>query len=219
MVYFCRVNKLMGKPTLSFWDKIGILSALVAAIADILLLYSPGGNYELGYNFLKEIPEERVLWGHWLGFLFIPTQLLATQRIYENILDKNLKKLLLMLSFLMVVAGTAYHLSIGQIQQYILSQADISESYLKLIKPIEALVPVLLIIISVAVGWAIYQKQTRYKRWLIFFLPVFGYSGCLLWYILLPVVGNALIAAGFNLSMALFYIASYYAETPNARAS
>ncbi len=196
---------------------IGIVAAVLGCIADILLLYHPDGNYHLGdYQFFNGISKERIIWGYYLGILFIGFELLGFREICKALYPNHPSKAKLFLGALafLFLLGIVYHAVVtflGVIVKTSEQDLDILETYRLLYQPLEILMGTCLVFITLLLSIRIWKGKTLFPKWVIAFNPAFIYALLILLYVALPLIGNVLIVAGFNLSNGIFIAICWWA--------
>ncbi len=193
---------------------ISICAALLSCVADVLLLYSPLGNYHTGdYAFLKDIPLERMMWGHYLGILLIPFELLGIGVVINSFHKINIqKKIVAMAACIFVLTvGVAYHGMIifvaSAIQQNGIESAQELKYYFE---PFGAILGILFVVLTILFIHGIHKRWTWLPKKIVAFNPAFIYILLIIIYLIFPPLGNILIVAGFNLAIAVFLIAVYF---------
>lgn len=187
---------------------LAILAAILGIISDILLLYNPEGNYgAAGYVFLKNLPTNRMLWGHYLGILSIPFLILGSFKVNSLIqyVPVWYKYGLMIVSFLLLVLGVAYHALLVPIHLYIQNQ-EINNYFLYAVKPLEMIVATLFILFCILCLVVSLHKKASFNRNIKYFNPIFWAALSYLLYFICPIVGNFTAVAALNLPVAIFLI-------------
>lgn len=194
-----------------------IIAAIIGCVADVLLLYHPDGNYHLGdYQFFLGISKERIIPGYYLGVLFIAFELIGFWLVSKAIFPKEKQKDRLFFASLcfLFLLGIVYHAAVTFIG-VIIKEADngleIIQQYQSLFRPLEIIMGVFLVIPTFFIIQRILKGVTLFPKWIVFFNPVLIYGIVILLYLFIPVIGNFLIVAGFNLSNGIFLAACFYA--------
>ncbi len=196
---------------------ISIVASVLASIADVMILYSPNGGYHtMDYLFLRDVPYQRLVIGHFLGILTIPAYLLGFWWVSRALapLGKHIPGRAFGVAIFILILGVTYHASVGMI--WLLAN-DLEHSTELLAKgriffePISNILIVLVMIFSTWLGAWIYQQKTMFPRWMVWFLPVFPFLLFVACYLIIPVIGNVLIPAGFNITIGIFLLASFLA--------
>ncbi len=195
---------------------ISILACFIGCVADYLLLYSPKGNYHVGdYEFLLDIPKERLMWGHYLGILFIPIELLGFWVVSQtfSISGKNKPLLFFAAITFIMFSGVVYHGTlafVGAILREAPNGTIILESVRNLFEPLSVIMAFFFVLFTIYLIYSILKKKTRLPKWIIWFNPAFVYLLVLGIYFTLPIIGNVLMVAGFNFANAIFLTACAY---------
>jgi hypothetical protein len=196
---------------------ISIMAACIGCIADILLLYHPDGNYHLGdYQFFLDISKGRMIPGYYLGILFIAFELLGFWLVSKAIFPKEKQKNSLFFASIcfLFLLGVVYHAAvtfIGVIIKETPNGLDIINQYQSLFRPLEIIMGIFLIIPTFFIIQRVLKGNTLLPKWIVFFNPVLVYGIIILFYLFIPIIGNLLIVAGFNLSNGIFLAACFYA--------
>lgn len=196
---------------------VAIIASFIGCIADVLLLYHPEGNYHLGdYQFFHGISKERIIPGYYLGILFIAFELLGFWVVSKAVFPKEENKNRLFFTFVsfLFLLGIIYHAAVSYIGIFIKevpNGLEIINQYQSLFKPLELIMGIFLVIITFFIINRINKNKTLLPKWVLFFNPVFIYGILILFYLFIPLIGNLLIVAGFNLSNGVFLSACTYA--------
>ncbi len=196
---------------------LAIIASCIGCMADVLLLYSPNGNYHIGdYTFFKDISSERLIWGHYLGVFFIPFELLGFWVVSKTFKQAGEKVPLLFfaaISFIMF-PGVVYHGTLIFVA-YILKISNYDPLVLEEIRwffePMSAILGVFFFLFSLYLLYAHIKNKTSLPKWLMYFNPGLLYLIIILIYFLIPTIGNILMVAGFNLAIGLFLLACTFA--------
>lgn len=195
----------------------GIIASIFASIADIMILYSPNGGYHLmDYLYLKDVPYQRLLIGHYLGLVAIPIYLLGLWWVAKALKPAGDQIPVRVFSFLvfMLILGVLYHGLVAMIWMLVNSQenpAALIEQGKVFFEPVSTFLILLVIVAcSVFIYWVV-KGKSLFPKWIIWCTPVFSFIIFILLYIFIPIVGNYLIVSGFNMSVGLFLFASWIA--------
>ena len=191
---------------------VSAIAAILGCVADVLLLYEPNAVYETGdYQFLLDIPQNRIYIGSILGVLTIPIYLSGIYVISMKYINNKLIGFISFMSCIIIaVIGCVYHGSIPLVA-YILRKSD---------NPLLEIESIRLYFDIYAAGLAVtfflfcgifgYMMITQ-KQWiLVMSNPIMTYLVCLLTYLAIPDIGRILLPAGFNLSVAILMFAVYH---------
>jgi len=192
---------------------ISILAAFIACIADVLLLYHPDGGYHLGdYRFLQDLSLNRILFGHYLGLLTIPFELLGIWVVVDSFtsLTKRIRGVAFSIAVFILVIGVAYHGMIVFVAQAIQHNGLAIVDELRLyFEPFGAILGVLFVVLCGAMIYAFNKGWSILPRSVIWFNPILTYLVLIVLYFAIPIVGNLLIVMGFNLAIAVFLLAVF----------
>lgn len=204
---------------------IALISAMLGAVADVLLLYNPAGGYELQgdlkYAFLLDLDANRVMIGHFLGIFFIPLEMLGLFQVHRALKPAGAYAWAIVISALYLgFPGVVYHATVAFSKAFIdvkaaNPQLAMEESWnhvIMLSDPLAAVLPIGFIIMSALLIYTILKQPTKYPKWMAACTPLTFYVICILAYLVVPGIGNVLAPAGFNLSFMLFFIFSLKAE-------
>lgn len=191
---------------------IAIIASFISCVSDTLLLYAPGQDYLKGdYLFFKSISSSNMIFGHYLGVLFIPLQAFALPWLNKhlNIEDNKQKTILSIVLFYSIIMGCAYHAScafmgIGFSDR--LPDNDIIALYNKLYIPLALIFIIGLGYISYFVSYKILIDKTGYKKVLSAFVPI---NIAIIIYLidyLTYIDMGILTVSSFNLSIFLFLV-------------
>ncbi len=207
----------MRNKTLRILLVISIMACAVGCIADYLLLYSPRGNYHHGdYVFLLDISPERMMWGHYLGILFIPFELLGFWVLSKAF--KNYGRVFPLLFFAAITyimfPGVVYHGLLSFVAALMRQSPDgmlVDDSIRALFEPLAIIMGFFFFIFTLFLVKALWDRKVELPRWLIFFNPALIYVLVVGIYFLWPLVGNYLMVAGFNFANGVFLSACAFA--------
>lgn len=198
--------------------KIAITAALLGAVADVLLLYSPRGGYETGdYQFLLDISQERIIIGHYMGIFFIPLAMLGLFHVYRCIMPAGgaLPWAIVLGALFIGYPGVAYHGMVAFIHTLVHqggADAALLDYFRLLSEPVGGVLALGGGIVAILFMFVVLKRPTHYAKWMAFANPGVFYLVIALSYLLIPPVGNLLMPAAFNLSFAIFFACSLVAE-------
>ena len=193
---------------------IAILAALAGVVADTCLLYSAEGGYESGdFAFMQDISWPRLLWGHYLGILIIPFEATGILLVYRGLQPAGSKVAFgsLLLGIWIIFPGVAFHgacyaLRIpGELGGE--SGLELMETLKAFIEPLGAIFAIGFFVLMLLFSWKVWQGKSLFSRRVLLFTPLVTYPLWIAAYFTIPALGNFLIPAGFNLSMAIFFAA------------
>jgi len=193
----------------------GILGAALGMVADICLLYHPGGFYtDPAYQFLTDISYLRLLAGHYIGILAIPLELVGFYALYYHGFKNQQQSLVwFFVSAFILIVGVAYHATIGVIATVLREDPDVSHyfSSLKLFfKPLGILLMAGFLLLSMMMFYYIYSHKTIWPRNYAWVNPLLLYLFWIFIYFVFPPLGFVLVVSGFNLSILLFFCFYYF---------
>lgn len=199
----------MSRSTLSKLTRLGIAASVLGVIADLLLLYVPGTQYERdAYLFLTRITRERSIAGALLGLLSIPLEVIAFRQLAES-LGQNRdplgrRWLDWSLTYLLVI-GTGYHLLVPILRELVQFHGLTSSLHQGYLRVLEA--GVLVTFLSMSGAWARLVSRGEFGLPVSFqwSSPLLFYGAILALYRLSPTVFGGIAVAGFNLSFLLFF--------------
>lgn len=204
---------------------IAITAALLGAISDVLLLYTPNGGFlNPDFQFLKHISYSRLLSGALLGVFCIPFEILGSWQIYSVAKKENPKMAMLtiMAAVYFACIGVTVHMLYGVIGVGMQMHTHLSSEYTMLIndhfkqlesfmKPVATVVILLHVISTLLFVLLIRKTKNIFPAWLTYVNPVTIYIILASPYIWWPTLGNVLAPAAFNLSYGIFFcITTYY---------
>lgn len=165
---------------------VGIITAAVMIAADVLLLYSPEGGYEVNlYAALADVPLPRMVLGHYLGVLAMPFYLIAMWHVYEGLKPGGawVTVPVIGLSVYSLMMASLYHGSIGlptaiyqqaagasgETETALLALADTADVFYG---PFGNIVYGTMFLGSAWMMVAILTGHTAYPRWFAFMNPL-----------------------------------------------
>ena len=198
---------------------VGMAGTAIMVLSDLLLLYVPVPRSQ--YDFLeiaKRIPETRVIAGDYLGLLGTPLVLVGLYGIYLILKQAGRwhslpPVLLLGCAYLL---GAVFHHTVGMIMTGARHRMPGGAAEV-LTKELVTnfLVPLgiaFLVVVVVGAAWlfvGLVSARTAYPRWMAFLSPLvlaLAFRAAVL--VAPPAVVGALVPAGPNLAMLVFFVAS-----------
>lgn len=189
---------------------VAVLGTVLGMVGDYCLLYNPDGGYLTGdYAFLRSIPNERLLWGHYLGIFAIPLEAAGIYLIYLALqpLGRTVSIASAALGIYLIFPGVAYHASVYPMADAVRAGGSWVEQFRPFNEPLGLVFAAAFLVLMIPVTWWIARGKTTLPRWLAVLSPLLTY---VLWTGLLfiwPLAGNFLAPLGFNLSMGIFFTA------------
>ncbi len=173
----------------------------------------------MDFMFLQDLPLSRMLIGQYLGVMFIPFTLLGYWWVSRALrpAGQKIPNVVFVFMVWIMFIGVAYHACIpllAKIMQGTNPQEDLAAVRL-FIEPLGTILAVGFFSLTLYFSWLILKGKTYYQKWLMAFNPIFIYVLCILLYIFIPSIGNILLVTGFNLSNAIFLMASLWAIKNN----
>lgn len=216
---------------------LGIAGAILACVADCLLIGQPVSGAELqrlGLKAMLGVSHQRLLLGGALGALAFCLQSFAFYAVYRGLAPAGrwLASLCVSLFILALFFGTAWHMSypfLGAALNYetganLQASEDFGIFYGQLVSHLAAAYycwRYTMIAASVLLAVAVLFQPTHFPRWYIVFAPyIWVYLGSLLLPLAPAPLGGYLLASGVNLAMLVFFAAtgaslwSYRQEQP-----
>ncbi|MCB9234534.1 MAG: hypothetical protein H6581_22960 [Bacteroidia bacterium] len=191
---------------------VGITFSLLSCVADLALLYNPEGGYLAGdYAFLQGFSANRMAWGHFLGILFIPLQLVGLLPVYQGLrpMGRKYAGILFLLGVYNAYPGVAYHGSVAFIAESINHPGSPPVESLKVFsEPLAAIFVGGFLLLSLLFVVPVARGKSAFPRWMAFFNPMAIYLILLGLFFAVPLIGNPLLVAGFNFSLAVFFLLS-----------
>jgi len=193
---------------------IAILAALTGVVADTCLLYSAEGGYETGdFAFMGDISWSRLQWGHYLGILVIPFEALGILLVYRGLQPAGHKIALgaLFLGIWIMFPGVAFHGACYALRIPADMGGGAGTELMEILKtfvnPLGAVFAVGFFVLIAVFAVKVWQGKSLFPRQVLLFSPLLTYPLWILSYFAFPPLGNFLLPAGFNLSMAIFFAA------------
>lgn len=185
-----------------------VIAALIGMVGDVCLLYSPNGGYETGdFEFLRAIPNSRLIWGHYLGLFAIPFESAGIYLIWTALLPMGKKAAWTAAIFglYLMFIGVGYHVTVYPLADAIRTSPSQVEAFRPFSEPLGMVFAVAFFIGVASLTWLIAAGKTHLPKWFAAFSPMATYPVWILAYLLIPSIGNVLAPTGFNLSMAIFF--------------
>jgi hypothetical protein len=195
-----------------FWIRVAglvaVLGACIGMVGDYCLLYAPAGGYMAGdYAFLRDIPNSRLIWGHYLGILAIPLEAAGLYLIWLVLqpMGKKIANASVIAGLYIMFAGVAYHGTVYPIADALRIGAGQMEAFRPFNEPLGLGFALAFFILISALTVTIFRGKTTLPKWMAALSPLFSYGLVLVLYVAVPPIGNFLAPMGFNLSMAIFF--------------
>ena len=215
-----------------FFALFGALAAAIGCLADVLLLYNPQGGYELGFDeVLRRINNPfRSMLGGLLGVFVLPFMLLGCWALRQVLATTHHKtaNFVFATAVYTLCVGVAWHgmagiaapaLNLESNGNNIAAAADFAQHVLFLLQPVGVVLVVLFGAISASMAAVIYGGKTPFSNKLAFINPFVIYILCFVAYVLHAKIGGALLVAGFNLSLFIWFLLTYQALQQSANSN
>ncbi len=194
----------------------------MAVVSDILLLYTPNGNYiESKYMFFKEISAQRISIGQLLGLLAIPFQIFTVFAVFKTFKVQFTRVSYWFLGFASwsLLMGTVYHFTLGYFGNWLNNFYEINKNRDELLHLLSynsifhnfifttqllALLFILGFIISTCLASYLFYKSKQLNWKILAFNPINIYLIAVALYLFFPLLGNVVIVTAFNLGIGVF---------------
>lgn len=195
---------------------LSLIASLFGMVSDLCLLYIPGIRYEgaaspeVDYHFLLNLNPDYLWIGQTIGLFAIPFHFFGFLVVFPLLTEVTLLKKILIsfLAALLLVYGIHYHGLI--LPTFWILKNDLDSTWIShSIKPLESIVVVIYVLISLILGNEILKKRTLYPKVGLWALPLVSYVFLLLLYVFKVPASNALMAMGLNLTFLLFFTYSF----------
>lgn len=187
---------------------VAVLGAVIGMGGDYCLLYSPGGGYMDGdYAFLRDIPNSRLIWGHYLGILGIPLEAAGLYLVWLSLLPmgRRIAMTAVVAGLYVMFSGVAYHGGVYPLADAVRSGNGQMEAFRPFNEPLGLAFAAVFFLLVVVYAYWVLRGKTALPRWMAAMSPIVSYGCVMGLYALVPVVGNFLAPMGFNLGMGLFF--------------
>jgi hypothetical protein len=187
---------------------VAVLGAIVGMMGDYCLLYAPGGGYMDGdYAFLRDIPNGRLIWGHYLGILAIPFEAAGLYLVWLGLQPLGKKTALgsVLVGVYVMFVGVAYHGGVYPLADAVRMGGGQMEAFRPFNEPLGLAFAATFFLLITGLTIAILRGKTLFPKIMAVFSPIVSYSLVMVLYFVLPAVGYFLAPMGFNLSMAIFF--------------
>lgn len=187
---------------------VAVLGAVTGMCGDYCLLYAPGGGYMDGdYAFLRDIPNSRLIWGHYLGILGIPLEAAGFYLVWLSLLPLGRRTAMgaVIAGLYIMFSGVAYHGTVYPLADAVRQGGGQMEAFRPFNEPLGLAFAGVFFLLVIVMSWWILRGKTALPRWMAGVTPVVSYTVVMGLYLVLPGVGNLLAPMGFNLGMGLFF--------------
>jgi hypothetical protein len=188
---------------------VAVIGALMGMVGDYCLLYAPDGGYLDGdYAFLRTIPNDRLLWGHYLGILAIPLEGAGLYLIYLGLrpMGQRIAMASVIAGLYILFAGVAYHAGVYPLADAVRMGSAQVEAFRPFNEPLGLGFAAVFFVLIAVLTVAIWRGKTAFPKHYAAYSPLFSYLAVTGLLFVVPSVGNLLAPMGFNLSMALFFV-------------
>ena len=188
---------------------LAVFGAALGAIGDTLLLYVPTGFYEdPEMAFMASIGGDRLLAGHLLGVLAIPLQAGGLWLVWHALRPAGLKlaNWAVVTGVYVVAIGTATHALFYPAAEAARIGPEKVAEVKSFLDPVAGLFVLGFFVLFGIVVILILRGKTPLPKWTALVTPISFYLVSILFYIAIPLVGNFLIPAAFNLGMMVFFL-------------
>ena len=187
---------------------VAVLGAVIGMCGDYCLLYSPQGGYMDGdYAFLRDIPNSRLIWGHYLGILGIPLEAAGLYLVWLTLLPMGRRVAMgaVIAGLYVMFSGVAYHGGVYPLADAVRMGAGQMEAFRPFNEPLGLAFAVVFFLLVLVYGYWVVRGKTALPRWFAALTPLVSYGLVMALYGLVPSIGNVLAPMGFNLGMGLFF--------------
>jgi hypothetical protein len=199
---------------------VAVLGACVGMVGDYCLLYTPGGGYMDGdYAFMRDIPNARLIWGHYLGILAIPLEAAGLFIVWVSLQPMGKKAALgsVLAGLYILFCGVAYHGGVYPLADAVRMGGGQMEAFRPFNEPLGLAFAAAFFILVAIYTVVIVRGKTALPRGMAALSPIVSYTLVMAMYKGWPLVGNFLAPMGFNLSMAIFFgAAAFHGKWANA---
>lgn len=198
---------------------LGLIASIMVGIGEFMVHYTPGFSDATGFDFFLPIPESRLALGHYLMIPFIPLYIFGYWHIYLALKSGSqfLAKAVLTLGIFAFMIGGIWvgsraHLGVTVQQLAELDNIEVKQaiidSYNLHQENLVQILRVLILLLSICFVWAILKGGTLYPKWMAFFNPITLLLLIFLSFILVPSIGEVLIAPAMNVAHFILFSAS-----------
>ena len=213
---------------------LAVVGSLFGLMSDLFLLYTPGIRYEMpgtpdvDYHFLQNLSPEHLFMGQTLGLAMIPLHFFGFLIVFPLLSQVSLVKKVFLgfLAVLLLAYGIHYHGLMLPTQELLRlgggMSGDIAVDWIShSVKPLETIVVLVYIMISLVLGWEILRGRTQYSKRSLIALPLVPYLVFVALYALQVPASNAIMAMGLNLTFLIFFSYSFLllSQSANHKAS
>ena len=188
---------------------LAVIGAALGAIGDTLLLYVPNGFYEdPEMAFMASISGDRLLAGHLLGVLAIPLQAGGLWLVWHALrpAGPKLANWAVVTGVYVVAIGTATHALFYPAAEAARTSPEKVAEVKTFLDPVAGLFVLGFFVLFGIVIFLVLKGKTSLPKWTAFATPISFYLLSILFYITIPLIGNFLIPAAFNLGMMVFFL-------------
>lgn len=200
----------MSRKWINITALVGIIASALSVTSDLLLMYNPDGNFfDPTYSYLKDIPAERMMIGHFMGIFFIPLELIGLLIVYAGLkpAGKKVATSMLVIGAYLGFPGVAYHGTVSFIA-YILrnpmADQEAAFQWFKMLSdPLAGVFVTGFFVVSLIFAIPTLKGKTLFPKWVAIFNPLMIYLVLVILYFVFPALGNFLIPTGFNLAIGI----------------
>jgi len=203
-----------------FFGLLGLLASIMVGIGEFLVHYTPGFlENSKEFAFFLTVPESKLTLGHYLMIPFIPLYIFGYWHIYLALKNGShfLAKAVLTLGIFAFMIGGIWvgsRAHLGVTMQHLTEAGDLElkqaiiNSYNLHQENLVQILRVLILLLSICFIWAIVKGGTLYPKWMAFFNPITLLLLIFASSLVVPRVGEVLIAPAMNVAHFILFTAS-----------
>ncbi len=214
---------------LLFFGALGFLASIFVGMGEFLVHFSSAPfDADIPYSYFLNIPENRLIIGHFLIVPFIPLYIFGYWHIYLALKagDKRLAEAVIVLGVFAFVIGGIWVGSRANLGMLVKAKAtgeapelfdNLLTSYGLLLERLVEILRVIVLLISICFVWAILKGGTLYPKWMAFFNPILLLAIVAMLFFNLPSVGRFLMPTGMNVAHFVLFLVSMFALSGSRR--
>jgi hypothetical protein len=192
---------------------LGILASLLVGVGEFLIHFSPSGFEGVPFQWLRNVPDDRISVGHFLVVFGVPFYVFGYWHLHLALRpgSKRLAEVVLSLGIFAFIIGGMWVSSRAMLAQIVKTgDAGLLAYYDSHYEILVQFLRIIVLVLSIAFAWAVWRGGTLYPKWMAFFAPVLPLALVFLSYLAIPAFGRFLVPTAMNATHLLLFSASLW---------
>jgi len=202
------------KNEVKFTGYAGILAALLVGTGEFLLHFDPMARFE-AYQFMVDISESRLTWGHFIAVVGMPFYFIGCWHIYLQLRPAGSK--IAFMAFVISSVGFLFgavwmgsRAMIGSLSHHeaLIGATDLISLYELRYESLLQVTRVTTLALSGIYIYLVMKGQSNYPRWMVWLNPFLLILASFILYAIAPAVGKYPMPIALNVAFLIFFSAS-----------